>query len=72
MFLRIVKGVFFSFFFILTPPISLVHNFLIFLFKFSDLNCSENFILSSNNHLVTLKGNRLIFKDFLRGLKIGY
>jgi hypothetical protein len=44
--------------FILIPRTSLVHNFLIlfyFGFKLSDLNWSEITILSSTNHLVTLK-----------------
>ncbi len=46
----------FSFFFILTPPTSSMHNFLIFLgFKLSDLNCFEITILSSTNHLLPLK-----------------
>jgi hypothetical protein len=44
-------------FFILAPPTSSVHNFLIFV-QLSDLNCSEITILSSTNHLVTLKATK--------------
>jgi hypothetical protein len=54
-FFKFQTVVFFSFFFILTPPPSSVHNFLFFLFKLSNLNCSEIVILSSTNHLVTPK-----------------
>jgi hypothetical protein len=56
-FFKLQNVAFFSFFFILTPPTSLVHhNFRFFFwFKLSDLNCSEIAILSSTNHLVTLQ-----------------
>jgi hypothetical protein len=60
------------FFFILTPLTSSVHNFLIYFFKLSNLNCSEIVILSSTNHFCNSKGNRIIFKDFLRGSKKSY
>jgi hypothetical protein len=56
---RAVKKYVFSFLFILTPITSSVHNFLTFYrFKLSDLNCSEIAILSSTNHLVTLKATK--------------
>jgi hypothetical protein len=45
-------------------------TFSFYFFKLSDLNYFEITILSSTNHIS--KGNRVIFKDFLRGLKIGY
>ncbi len=60
------------FFFILTPPTSSVHNFLICLVQI------ERFKLLWNRHLKLYKsssnskGNKLIFKSFLRGSKIGY
>jgi hypothetical protein len=40
------------------------------LFKLSDLNCFEIAILSFTSHLVTLLNNKIMFKDFLRGLEI--
>jgi hypothetical protein len=43
------------FFFILTPLTSVVHNFLIYFFKLSDLNCPKIAILSSTNHNLTPK-----------------
>ncbi len=69
---------FHSFFFILTPPTSSVHNFLIYFilfgFKLSNLNSFEIVILSSTSHRLPLTNhsNRVIFKDFWRGLEIGY
>jgi hypothetical protein len=61
MFLWITKHFFFSFFYILTPPTSLMLNFLIILVQI------EHFKLSCNS-----KGNKVIFKDFLRGSEIDY
>jgi hypothetical protein len=61
---------FFPFLFILTPANSWVHNFLNFWI--------ERFKLCWNGHLklykssCNSKGNREIFKDFLRVLEIGY
>jgi hypothetical protein len=63
---------FFPFFFILIAPTSSVHNFLIFCVQI------EWFKLLWNRHLklykssCNSKGNRVIFKDFLRGSEIGY
>jgi uncharacterized BrkB/YihY/UPF0761 family membrane protein len=54
-FFEIAKCIFFL---ILTPPTSSVHNFLIFFFKLSDLNCSDIAILSSTIHLATLKATK--------------
>jgi len=63
---------FFSFFFIWPLLTSSVHNFLIFLVQIEHFkllwNCHLKLYKSSSNS----KGNKLIFKNFLRGLKIGY
>jgi hypothetical protein len=66
------KMLLFSFFFILTPPTSSMHNFLIFFVQIEQFkllcNCHlKLYKLSSNS-----KGNIVIFRDFLRGSKIGY
>jgi hypothetical protein len=62
---------FFSFFFILNPPISVVHNLLNFFqiewFKLL-WNCHLKLYKSSDNS----KGNRIVFKDCLRASKISY
>jgi hypothetical protein len=52
-----MKCIFF-FFFILIPPTSSVHNFVIFLFKLSDLKYFEIAILRFQNNLVTLKATK--------------
>jgi hypothetical protein len=66
------KTGFFSFFFTLTPPTSSVHNFLIFLVQIEWFkllwNCHLKLYKSSSN----TEGNKLIFKNFLRGSKVGY
>ncbi len=80
-----MQNTFFSFFFILTPHTSLMHNFLIHLFKLSNLTCTFSFIFQIEqfkwlwNHHLNLyksfcnsKGDRGIFEGFLRGSEIGY
>jgi hypothetical protein len=72
-FFRTAKHVLFSFFFILTPCSSLMHNFLIFFLvqieQFKLLwNCHLKLYKSSCNS----KGNRVIFKNFLGISKLSY
>ncbi len=66
------KMLLFSFFFIWTPPTSSMHNFLIFLVQIGRFkllcNCHLKLYKSSSNS----KSNKVIFRDFLRGSKIGY
>jgi len=44
----------------------------IFFFKLSNLNCFEIIILSFTKSSCNSKGNKIKYKDFLRGFKIGY
>jgi hypothetical protein len=61
------------FFFILTPPTSLVHNFFFLFGSNWAIWTALNFHLKLYKSSGYFKGNRIICKEFLRGLKIiGY
>jgi hypothetical protein len=61
------------FWFIFTLPTSSVHNFIIlFLVQIEWFKLLWNRHLKLYKSCSNSKGNRVIFKDFLRGLKIGY